>query len=248
MMRRASMEVALGVLAAALPAGCQTPEGAHPTRVANPRLGVMLLAVAPALNHSGSRDFDPVRVADLMASELTYAEGVQVIPVNRVMAVLAEEGRTDIESPRHALDVVRRLGADGIVVFAITEYEPYDPPIVGITAQLYGRGAVDQADDPAFSGGPQTEGGAQPADVSEGDIHPIAQTQRVYDASQRYVVERVRRFAADRDADDSPYGWRRYVVSQQHFLRFCCHAAVEELLQGTSAGAAAGAPPENRVQ
>ena len=36
-----------------------------------------------------------------------------------------------------------QLGADAILVFAITEYRPYAPPIVGISAQLFG----DYADD-----------------------------------------------------------------------------------------------------
>ncbi len=49
---------------------------------------------------------------------------------------------------------------------------------------------------------------------------------------QEAVVAEIRAFAGGRDADDSPYGWRRYVVSQQEFIRFCCHATIHSLLTG----------------
>ena len=44
-------------------------------RVENRSLGPMTLAVAPALNVSGSADFDPNRFADAMAVELGYVDG-----------------------------------------------------------------------------------------------------------------------------------------------------------------------------
>src|SRR5262245_17825685 len=59
------------------------------------------VAVAPALNFSGSPDVDPVKVADALASELGSMAGLNVLPVNRVMAVLAREGKWQIESPAH---------------------------------------------------------------------------------------------------------------------------------------------------
>ena len=60
--------------------------------IINPTLGSMTVAVAPAVNLSGSEDFDPTRFADLMASELSYAEGISVIPVSRVLGVLGAQG------------------------------------------------------------------------------------------------------------------------------------------------------------
>jgi len=51
----------------------------------------------------------------------------------------------------------------------------------------------------------------------------------VFDASHGNVVDEIKTFAARRDADASPYGWRRYVVSQQDFVRFCCHATIRAL-------------------
>ena len=199
-------------------------------RLANDTLGPMTIAVAPALNVSGSSDFDPNRVADLMSVELGAVEGIEVIPVNRVLAVLSDQKRPRVESPEHAIEIARVLGADAVLVFAITEYDAYDPPIVGISAQLYGQrrshrvAAFDPVDESRR---------AAPSRVSgvESSLAPLAQAERVYDASHEWVSEEVRRFAEARGADASPFGWRKYLASQLHYIRFCCYATVRALIQ-----------------
>src|SRR5687768_5034919 len=57
------------------------------------------IAVAPALNFSGTSAFDPAKVADFMASELSTVRGMRVIGVTRVLAVLGEQGLGQIHSP-----------------------------------------------------------------------------------------------------------------------------------------------------
>ena len=49
-------------------------------------------------------------------------------------------GKTAVETPQDALDLAGELGADATLVAAITEYQPYDPPIVGVVMQWYARG------------------------------------------------------------------------------------------------------------
>jgi hypothetical protein len=60
-----------------------------------------MVAVAPALNFSGSPAFDPVKVADLMASELAGIPGVGVIGVSRVLAVMRDQGVEHGAMPNH---------------------------------------------------------------------------------------------------------------------------------------------------
>jgi len=201
-----------------------------PARLASPYPGPLSIAVAPVLNFSGSSDFDRDRVADLMAGELGYVDGINVVPVSRVLAVLAQTGHREVESPSHALDICERLGADAILVLAVTEYDPYDPPVVGITAQLYGsvpRGGLAGELDPVLVSrqARSVAGGVPDVPASQ----PVAQYQRVFNAEHDHVVQRVKRFARLRDAGSSPYGWRLYLVSQEHFLRFCCAATLEGL-------------------
>ena len=214
-------------------AGCSQKDSlaVDPARVPNRLLGPMTIAVAPALNFSGSADFDRNVVADLMASELGYVEGITVIPVSRVLAVLARQGRTEVESPGHALEICEQLGADAVLVFAVTEYDPYDSPIVGLAAQLYGevpRGRQEGELDPIL-----VARQARPTvTVAMDDTSPglIAQAQRTLNASHDYVVERVKRFAKHRGTRNSPYGWKVYLVSQKDFLRFCCSTILEAML------------------
>ncbi len=222
----------IGLVAiAAMLGGCRTARWTEPVPVFAGTYGPMTIAVAPAVNLSGSSDFDPARFADLMASELGHAAGIRVIPVSRVLGVFAAQGVDSVQSMTHALELVTLLGADAILVFSVNEYDPFEPPSIGITAQLYGvepRSGVGRLDPIEFTR--QTTLGAK-----RDGLHPrglLAETQRVFDASHDSVVAEIREFASHRDADASPYGWRKYVVSQQAFIRFCCHATISELLQG----------------
>jgi len=191
----------------------------------------MTIAVAPAVNLSGSAGFDPDHFADLMASELSFADGIQVVPVSRVLVVLAAQEEAGIESPEHALQVARLLGVDAVLVFAVTEYDPYDPPSIGITAQLYGQRpeqGFGRMDPVALSRRPRPAASAAEAPPSR----LLAQTQRVFDASHASIVEDVREFARGRGGSQSPYGWREYVVNQREYMRFCCYATIRALLGG----------------
>ena len=210
-----------------MPVGCAgRHEPVEPVVVPNPTLGRVTIAVAPALNFSGSTDFDPNRFADLMAGELSYAEHISVIPVSRVLGVLASQGVDRVESPAHASEIAARVGADAILVFAVTEYDPYDPPRVGISAQLF---AATPKRDTGDHGEPATGIGS-----SETSIRPLTDTQRRFDAAHADVADEIRSFARQRDADGSAYGWRKYVVSQQHFIQYCCSSTVRALLNTRS--------------
>ncbi len=218
-------------------AGCTQQESAFdPSRIPNAWLGPMTVAVAPALNLSGSPDFDPERVADLMASELGNVDGIDVIPVSRVLAVLARQGQREVGSPEHALDICRALGADAILVFAVTEYDPYDPPIIGITAQLYGHTRLGRGQSQVYpvlvSRQPRPQPGSERRPWPVGQ--PLAQAQQVFNAAHQHVGRQVRRFAQRRGAGQSPFGWRLYLASQEHYLRFCCAAVIETLVGPSS--------------
>ncbi len=215
------------LMAVAMFGGCVEKRVVEPVMLVNDTWGPMKIAVAPALNQSGSADVDLNRVGDLMASELSYVENVAVIPVNRVLAALVDQGRTRIESPGHALEIGTILGADAVLVFAITEYDAYEP-IVGITAQLYGRTGYRTASyDPVAESRRASPGGSG---NGFSPLAPIAQTGQVFNASHEWLCEEIKRFASVRSADARAFHWRKYVASQQYFLRFCCHQTIRSLI------------------
>jgi len=220
---------ALAVLGVLIAGGCK--RSSAPVRVANGYLGPLTIAVAPALNFSGSTDFDRASVADIMASELGTVVGVEVIPVSRVLAVLGQDGQDEIESPAHALEVVDRLGADAILIFAVTEYEPYYPPIVGIAAQLYGArrvGATASLDPVRLSRQARTT----EADIQSQTFGPLAQSEHIFDAGHQFTEKDVEDFAKARGGGDSAFDWELYVQSQRHYLRYCCFRTVQRIFGG----------------
>ncbi|MEE8384690.1 MAG: hypothetical protein V3S01_02080 [Dehalococcoidia bacterium] len=210
--------------------------------IANPFDRPITFAVAPILNFSGEFDLDPIKAADLLASELASIEGVSVLPVNRVVAFLATQGKQQIESPAHALDVAEAVGADAILVAGITEYDPYTP-VLGLALQMYAApGKSLPAFDPvAASRQSQVLNITEMADA----LQPAGQVQRVYNGNHAQVTEAVRRYASGRSEGRNPFGWRQYLKVQTMFLRFCWHDAARRLMRQSATHRARD--PENTI-
>ncbi len=190
------------------------------------------VAVVPILNLSGSREIDTLKVTDTLYSELQQVEGFAVIPVNRMLAQMERDKILTIETPQQAISLSKALGADIIIVSAITEYNPYFPPIIGMAVQLYGQPESSpttvQKIDPVVM-----ERLASPLKVSV-DIDPRYwpknQIQRIYNSRDKRVAEKVERFAKFRGTAESPLKWELYLHSQEYYLRFVCYEAIAELL------------------
>jgi hypothetical protein len=206
------------VLAVGLAASGCAEQHPPPPEPARPPL---VLVLAPVLNLSGSDAFDALRVTDLIASEVQAFPGVQVVPVNRALSELVQHGKENVESAADAVGLAQALGADGTLVAAVTEYNPYYPPVVGLVMQWYpadgarpGGGARRDAGDGALAG-------ASRRGLPRWGATPVLQVQRVFDASDEEVVEHVRKYAGRKDRHASPYGWERYVKSQELYVRYC---------------------------
>jgi hypothetical protein len=129
------------------------------------------------------------------------------------------------------VEVCSRLGADRILVFAITEFEPYTPT-VGIAAQMYGLHRTSVNIDPVA-----TSRMARPFPVMREERHrPWSQVQRTFNGEHEAVQYELRDYAESRGEDESPYGWRRFLASQRLYLRFCCFAVARELMQQEAKG------------
>jgi hypothetical protein len=191
----------------------------------------LVVVVAPVLNLSNSTEWDPLKVTDIVASELQSFPDVFVIPVNRTLAALALTGKDVVETPQDALELAREFNADATIVTAITEYNPYDPPIVGVVMQWYGtsHGVEPRGFDPVSASRQAAEvlpaGSAQAAEAA-----PLVQVQRVFDAADEAVLDEVRQYASRRTGHGSPYGWRVHLKSQELFVRFSCWSCIRPML------------------
>ncbi len=174
--------------------------------------------MAPVLNLSGSSDFDVLKVTDTLASEFCAFPGIAVVPVNVVLAALARRGRMYVDSEDDARTLARDVSADATVVVSVTEYVPYQPPIVGLVMQWYD--AENSAE--TFAGLASTQ-----APKLRG---PTQQLQQVFNASRDDVQADVQRYAARRDFSERPLGWRTVTRSQEMYLRYCCWSLIRTIL------------------
>lgn len=221
-------------------AGC-----ASRTQTASPPPRELLVVVTPVINLSGDPQMDTLRITDLLASEFVSFRYMQVVPVNLSVAALAAHGLTRIEAPEQAYRLGRELGADAVIVAAVTEWDPYDPPRLGMVMQWYPiepttRVHLDptavsrQAADSATTAQAVEAVGAPQrilTPIEAPDPNAVRQVQRVFNAAERRTEREVREYARCRDRSESPYSWRRYVKSQELFVRYCGWSLIRTMLQ-----------------
>lgn len=230
MIRNASWLWVVAIVGVCASVGCH-----HGRRTEPVAIGILgrpvTLAVAPAHDLSGTGRLDPLAFTDIFAHELAQVSQVQVVPVNQALAVMYGQGWRRLESPQQAMQLARLTGADGVVVLAVTEFDPYDPPRLGLIAEVY---LLETA--PGNWPGEQVN--RSPAPVTSRPAvaaAPARQMQRVFEAARTREQERIRQYAARRDPPGK-HDWQEYMRSQQQFLRYCSWQTALEL-----AGAAGGA-------
>jgi hypothetical protein len=128
---RAALRIAALIVAAALP-GCVVVQ----TGVTNPIPGMTTVAVAPFINLSAERSVDGRRFALAYHAELQKVPGYQVIPVGVTEQAMVDLG-LDLDGPGDALKLAKALGADAVVIGAVTDYTPYYPPRIGLQVSWY---------------------------------------------------------------------------------------------------------------
>lgn len=185
----------------------------------------MTLAVVPVQDLSGTGALDALALTDILASELAQVPQVSVVPVSQTVAVMLGQGWRSLASPQQAQVLARLLNADGVMVTAVSEYDPYDPPRLGLIAEVY------LVAPPPAASLPAEDVDRLPAPLASRPADPAGpdrQVQRVYDARQQAEQEAIRRFAR-RDARGS-HEWQEYLRDQRRFLRYCSWQTVMDLV------------------
>lgn len=145
-----------------------------------------------------------------------------MVPPRVVTAALGEEGR--INGPAEALELAGRLRADAVIVGAVTDYDPYYKPRVGLALQVYQRRPSSPAPDILA-----LAERARPFPIRAGRV-PVAVLDRVYDSADPALDRALHRYARQR-AFTSPLGADRYLRDMEKYLEFVCHQAVADLLE-----------------
>lgn len=194
-------------------------------------------AVAPLRNESGIEGVDGVKFAEALAAQITQVEGVRAIPVSRAIERLRELGLSAFEGAANARAVAEALGADGVIVGAITSYDPYDPPKIGVSLALHARSRAvrapykrDKEIDPNAIMGAISDRALTFVDAEDPEA-PLSTAAAHFDGANHAVEIAVRGYANGRyEEGASPLGWRRYLASMTLFTEFAAHEMVARLL------------------
>lgn len=200
--------------------------------------GELLWAVAPLRNESGTALVDTLAVSDTLAQTLHQVEGLNVVPVNRVIGAMRTIGLSSVDSPSDAVQLARSLGVDAIVVGSITAWDPYDPLEIGLSVGVYATGGAMRPErhqvDPRAMTGAGTDLGL-PQSRDRPWLEPVSTASEHLHAANHAVQYAVRSFAEGRHDPNAAMGWRRYLASMRLFTEFACHRTVERLLDAERA-------------
>ena len=235
---RLVLGIALAVVLGGM-AGCSKPPTPRPLEysLVSPYRGMHTLAVAPAINVSGKREFDPLTVSDTMFVELQQVHGLTVLPVNKTIAAMQHLRVRSIDSPETAARIAQVMGADGLVIMAVTAYDPYMPPTVGMKVQLY---TVRDADEvvpvePTTQvrrmDGSMVDPPAPAATEAGATRHLAATISAVFNSSNQSVRIELKDFARGRTDYDSALQEEKFLADADAYMRFVCHAMVRRLME-----------------
>ena len=224
--RTAVAVAGLAMLMAA--AGCLGQRLRDPAGLTSPYHDAQLWAVAPFGNESGVSTVDPYRVADMFVQQLQQVEGIDTIPVNRVLAAMQATGTRSITTSAEATQLAGVLDVDAIIVGTITAWDPYPPPTMGMAIQLFANrfetgAAID----------PHVLVRSPSGDVAPGDLGPpraAAQAAGVFDSRNHQTLAWLNEFAAGRTAPDEPFGSDIYLMNMELYTQFVSYRLIHDLL------------------
>ncbi|HEV2295641.1 MAG TPA: hypothetical protein VGR35_17470 [Tepidisphaeraceae bacterium] len=211
--------------------GCSSePQYGTERQLALPGTKRQVWAVAPAVNLSGQR-VDALLQADLAYQQLQQVDGITAIPVNRVAEVYAGLQIDRISSQEQAELVCELLGADGLLIPTVTAYDPYDPPKLGASLQLFGKSAARRTKknlDPRDLARRATPG--QDESLPPAMPQQFLQVVGMFDAANGSVRKAVLNYAKGRNDPVGPYGADEYFVSMDRYSGFVYHVLIAELM------------------
>jgi hypothetical protein len=189
-------------------------------------------AVAPLRNESGSLEPDGARLADQLARQLEVIPGVDTLPVNRVLAAMQAMQLPAVTSPSEAQRLRETLGADALVVGSVSDFDPYNPPQLGLAVELYGddRRPWFQTLDTRQLSSAAVDEMTRP-DVAQAP-RPVTAVSGFFDGTDPAVREGIQRYAKQRGGHDDRHAyWRQFYLSMDLFTQYVSHQVASRLLQ-----------------
>ncbi|HEY0007578.1 MAG TPA: hypothetical protein VGB55_02545 [Tepidisphaeraceae bacterium] len=186
-------------------------------------------AIAPVINLSGQPGVDAIIQADLLYQQLQTVQGLTVVPVDRVAQVYIASSIDQIQTPDQAMAVMELLGCQGLIIATVTQYDPYNPPKMGVALQLFRKDSITpQA--PLPNPHELVRAGAPPVETPMPQNPDFVQVIGMYDAANGSVRDAVIDYASGRHEPAGPMGEREYFNSMERFAGFAYFTLIEDLL------------------
>lgn len=128
------------------------------------------------------------------------------------------------------------LGADGLIAGVIYAFDPYNPPRVGITIQLYARSLEPGETDLGSDAMRRLEAAPSGSDWEAlpgllRSSQPVASVSHVFDSSENAERERIRYYAQGLGGRESAHGWERVLIDMDLYMQYVCRRQLEQLLR-----------------
>ena len=209
--------------------GCSHQRLHDPLKLTSPYPEPQLWAVAPFGNESGVTLVETYRIADMFTEQVQQVQGLDSIPVNRVIEAMRLLDLERVETTRDASTLMRVLGVDALMVGTVTAFDPYMPPKLGIAIQLFhndARASYSDLDPRALARAPTD----QPVPGASKPIRPISQAAGIFEASNHETLKWLKEYARGRTLPDSAYGSDIYLVSMELYTQFVSFRLMHDLL------------------
>jgi hypothetical protein len=246
-----SRQVMLTVLPAALlalvvcSAGCRLSGPGHKPELTSPHPRGQVWAVAPLNNESGSQSVDALRLTDRLVAHVERVEGIDTLPLNRVLATMQRMEMPAVTSVNEALALRRALNVDAVIAGTVSAYDPYDPPKLGLVVELYHVGADDvHGVDIRGISRAATDQDARPAREGDaGPSQPVVRVSGYFDAADPGTQARLEAYGKQHSVTDKdktrtglftkydPIGPRLYRISTDLYGDFATFQVVRRLIQ-----------------
>jgi hypothetical protein len=209
--------------------GCGGSTLHEPATLTAPYAQSQVWAVVPFDNQSGVPQVRTDQVADQFAEQIQQIEGLDALPVNRVIAAMRTMDVDAIRTPGEARTLIRLLGVDGLLVGAVTAYDAYPPPKLGLAVQLYRTDAIDDAtglDPHALSRAPTDVG----MTTYEASSYPTSSAAGVFDARHHDTRRDLEAYAVGRTDPDNPFGTDIHLARMDLYTQFVSYRLLRDLL------------------
>ncbi len=212
--------------------GCQRPVVQQ--RLEAPYGQRQVWAIAPLANETGSRYADGLVMADELSRVLEEVQGIDVIPLNRVLAAMDSLKLAGIESREDAIALRESLGVDALVVGTMTQYDAYDPLKFGLALELYSwpNGPDGRTlDIRGLSWAPTADKAGIRRNTLYRPDQPVTTVSGYFDAAGVGTKELVDAYAYGRGSTPNALHERRlYTINMNLFQEFVSHEMGSQLI------------------